>query len=69
MMRWKNHLHLFLICLPVVETSVRTCVEEASGSAKPSGYSTYGMPPCCTNYRSRYVEQFVKLRASGLDPA
>eukprot|EP00957_Ditylum_brightwellii_P099705 7595363-Ditylum_brightwellii.AAC.1 len=55
--------------LPVVEMWVRTCVEEASGSVKPSGHSMYGMPPCRTNYRSGYVEQFAETRASGPDPA
>eukprot|EP00957_Ditylum_brightwellii_P024990 1889938-Ditylum_brightwellii.AAC.1 len=43
--------------------------KQASESAKPSGRSMYGMPPCRTNYRSRYVEQSVEMHASGLDPA
>eukprot|EP00957_Ditylum_brightwellii_P005317 405772-Ditylum_brightwellii.AAC.1 len=44
-------------------------IEEASGSAKPPSCSAYGMPPCLTNYRSRYAEQIVELHDSGLDPA
>eukprot|EP00957_Ditylum_brightwellii_P133481 10176535-Ditylum_brightwellii.AAC.1 len=32
---------------------VRTCIKEASGSAKLSGHSKYGMPPCHKDYRSR----------------
>eukprot|EP00957_Ditylum_brightwellii_P050284 3813498-Ditylum_brightwellii.AAC.1 len=52
----------------LVETQVRTCVKEASGSAKPSGCSMYGMPPCRADYSSGYVEQFAETYASGLDP-
>eukprot|EP00957_Ditylum_brightwellii_P148162 11280979-Ditylum_brightwellii.AAC.1 len=31
-----------LVGLPVVEMRVKTCVEEASGSAKLSGHTAYG---------------------------
>eukprot|EP00957_Ditylum_brightwellii_P075137 5709926-Ditylum_brightwellii.AAC.1 len=48
---------------------IRTCVKEASRSAKPVGHSMYGMPPCCTDYSSGYVEQFTETHASGLDHA
>eukprot|EP00957_Ditylum_brightwellii_P057871 4388083-Ditylum_brightwellii.AAC.1 len=58
-----------LVGLLVVETWVRACIKEASGSAKLSGRIMYGMPPCHTDYRSGYVEQFVEMHASGLDPA
>eukprot|EP00957_Ditylum_brightwellii_P127395 9714648-Ditylum_brightwellii.AAC.1 len=58
-----------LVGLPVVETWVRTCIKEATGSAKLSGCSMYGIPPYHTNYRSGYVEQFAATGASGLDPA
>eukprot|EP00957_Ditylum_brightwellii_P166729 12691760-Ditylum_brightwellii.AAC.1 len=57
-----------LVALPVVETWVRICIKEASGSAKSSGRSMYGMPPCHTYYRSGCVEQFTEMHASGLDP-
>eukprot|EP00957_Ditylum_brightwellii_P121414 9259323-Ditylum_brightwellii.AAC.1 len=57
-----------LVGLPVVETWVRTCVKEASESAKLSVRGAYGMPSCRTNYRSGYAEQFAKTHASGLDP-
>eukprot|EP00957_Ditylum_brightwellii_P191877 14606885-Ditylum_brightwellii.AAC.1 len=59
---------LILVGLPVVETWVCTCVKEASGSAKPYGCGAYGMPPCRTNYRSGYAEQFAETHATGLDP-
>eukprot|EP00957_Ditylum_brightwellii_P194431 14807858-Ditylum_brightwellii.AAC.1 len=63
-LRFKSWLGLL-----VVETQVNTCIEEASGSAKPSGYSGHGMPPCHTDYRRWSVEQFAEMHASGLDPA
>eukprot|EP00957_Ditylum_brightwellii_P205382 15343643-Ditylum_brightwellii.AAC.1 len=58
-----------LIGLLAVEMQVKTCFEEASGSAESSGHSTYMMHPCCMDYRSRYLEQSMKTHASVLDPA
>eukprot|EP00957_Ditylum_brightwellii_P181866 13854953-Ditylum_brightwellii.AAC.1 len=57
-----------LVGLPFVETWVRTCIEEASRSAKPSGHIIYGISSCCTEYSIRCAEQFAKMHASGLDP-
>eukprot|EP00957_Ditylum_brightwellii_P125428 9560444-Ditylum_brightwellii.AAC.1 len=57
-----------LVGLPVVETKVRTCIEEASRSAKPSGRSMYGMAPCHTDYRSGCIEQSTDTQDIGLDP-
>eukprot|EP00957_Ditylum_brightwellii_P095811 7300187-Ditylum_brightwellii.AAC.1 len=48
---------------------IKTCVKEASRSAKLSGCSIYGMSSCHIEYRSGYVEQFAEMHASGLDPA
>eukprot|EP00957_Ditylum_brightwellii_P085386 6496164-Ditylum_brightwellii.AAC.1 len=72
-LEWGNYncnviYELSIDVVTVQETQVRTCIEEASGSAEPSDHSTYGMPPCCTDYRSGCLSQFAEISAIRLDP-
>eukprot|EP00957_Ditylum_brightwellii_P170367 12967588-Ditylum_brightwellii.AAC.1 len=44
---------------------IKTCIEGTSGSAKRSGHSTDGMPPCSTYYRSRLKQIVWGLAGQG----